>query len=225
MKNLKSLLLGLAMLALGAPAADAATVQIQFGGVNVTYDEATGLFCDSAGCSVSSADTLITASYLLDGVHQGTEVTNIALSVGVLLPAGTSPTVNATTSLTPNFGVFDFQRTGTPGLFTNVATGSVAFSNLGVNATGTGFSSIFSQGVLPFGIPPAVNPINWSFSSGLGTCTGATGSRICTFSGTGELSWDTGVIPEPASMLLFGTGLAGVGIAARVRRRRKTTKV
>ena len=196
-----------------AQTASADTYQIQFSGLDLNYSQATGLFCDGGGGCSGVADPLVTMTFLLNGGLQGILVANIGTNILLDLPDGTNPAVNATTNLSASgLDIFDLQINGAPGLFTNVDTGSVTFSNGSVNATGTGFSSIFAQ-ALPFGFV-ATDPINWSFSSGTGTCTGAAGSQVCTYAGTGELAWTTAV-PEPATLLLFGSALAGFAVRRR----------
>ena len=209
MKRIKHLLAGLAMLAFGS-AAQAALVQIQFSGLNLQYSQATGDFCSVAGGSCA-IDPLITVTVLSDGNLLGLYTTNLGAVINGSIADGTDPGVNATHNLT-GFGFFDVYF-DPYFLLTDMTSGSVTFSNNSINMGGTGFSSIFSQD-LPFGLT-AVNPINWSFSSGTGACTGSTGALICTYSGTGELSWTT--VPEPGILTLIGLGLLGAGLASRRR--------
>jgi len=137
--------------------------------------------------------------------------TNLSAVIVGSIAAGTNPGTNATHDLT-GLGYFDIFF-DPYFLMTDMTSGSVTFSNNSVNMGGTGFSSIFAQN-LPFGLS-ATNPINWSFSSGTGSCTGSTGALLCLYSGTGELSWTT--VPEPGILTLIGLGLLGAGLASRRR--------
>ena len=219
MRALKTFVLALPMVLL-AQSAHAATYQIQLSGINIVYDQAAGTICDTGGgigCN-GTADPLISANYIVDNNPVATDSSNLAFNFLAYVAPGTNPLANGSTNLlNVSNDVFDFQISGVPGLFTDITSGSVTFSNNSINLGGTGFSTIFGQN-LPHGFV-ATNPINWSFSSGaLGgtsSCTGTAGSLICTYSGTGELSWFTA--PEPALMALFGMGLFGIGAARRRR--------
>jgi hypothetical protein len=208
-----------------ASAASASIYQIQVSGLNLVYTQSNGNVCDTNCLIVTGfnnpanvADPLVTMSFLKDGFAELVLISNISADVFTDIANGVNPAVNATHAATG--GVFDFLIGGLPGIATNISSGSIDFSNGSLNMGGTGFSNVFSQN-LPNN-PAALgadwvgfNPINWSFSSGTGSCTGAAGQQVCTYAGTGELAWST--VPEPGTMLLLGLGLIGVGAVSRKR--------
>lgn len=215
MKGSRSIVAGLVMMLCTAGTANATSFQIQMSGINLNYSQASGEFCDSGGglgC-FATPDPLATMSFFIDGVLQGTLLSDIQFNFLLFLPAGTSPFVNATTGITPSGSdIFDAEINDAPGLFTDITSGSVTFSNGSVNATGTGFSTVFGSQSLPFGFF-ASNPVNWSFSSGalggVSSCTGEAGQAVCTYAGTGEMSWTS--VPDGGSTLaLLGLGFIGL---------------
>ena len=136
MKNLKVVLLAAAVIFMVAAGARADTYQIQYGGVNITYDEATGDIS-----STTSPDPIDTATYKLNGTTlliQTNPPTTLELDINTQITAGLDPTVNATTAITGG-GIYDFLISGAAGLQTNITSGSATFSNNSVNLGGTGF--------------------------------------------------------------------------------------
>lgn len=211
-----------------ASSASAALYQIQVTGLNLVYEQATGNICDVNGCAFvtggtnnpASADPVTTMVFLKDNATVLT-LTNpsSALSVDYALSIadGTAPGGGPySLDAPPNgVGVVDFLVSGLPGIATNITNGTVTWFNGSLNMFGGGFSTVFSQN-LPNN-PAALgadwvgfNPINWSFSSGLGSCA----AGICNYSGTGELSWS---VPEPSSLLLAGLALVAAGSIRRKR--------
>jgi hypothetical protein len=193
--------------------AQAALVKIAMQGANFAYFE-TGFTCDTGGgvdC-LTTADPLMSAQFTVDGVLVGSLASGISFNLLLFSPP-TNPTVNGSHGLLPApDDVIDFEIGGAPGLFTDVIGGNVTFGGNGTTYSASGTSAIFASS-LPFGLV-AGGPISWALA-GTGACTGQAGSRICLYSGTAELSWNTAV-PEPASALLVGAALLG---AAACRRR------
>jgi hypothetical protein len=216
-------LIAASSLALASVGAHAALAQIQMSGINLNYSEATGILCDSGGGTgcFGDADPLASMLFFLDGNLLGSYSSNIGINILLDLPNGTSPSANVSTPISStNDDVFDAQINGGPGLFTDVNVGNITFLDFtaiqaGFTAIGGGVSSIFGAQSLPFGLV-AGDPISWSLSASGGSCTGAVGQRICTYSGTGELSWQQNV-PEPGTLALVGVALFGAGALRRKR--------
>ncbi len=141
----------------------------------------------------------------------------------------------------PNILVTEPLGTGTSSLgsFTsseshclNVATGNF-FNGLFTFDFGGGntfFGTYVETIALPLPPPTGVAAVSFSYTltGGTGLYAGATGSLMAsgatTFTPTGrnshiDINGTISTIPEPATMVLLGSGLAGVGAAVRKRRK------
>lgn len=213
---------GAALALLAGSAAQAALVQIVMEGVDFAYHGSGGATCDlggGVGC-FANGDTLTSMTFKVDGATQGTLLTNISLNALLQISPLINPTSNGTHALLGLAGdIFNAEINGVAGLFTDTLAGSVTFSNGGQSYAASGTSAISGAQSLPFGLT-AQGVIAWSIN-GTGNCQGDLGPKLCIYSGSAEMSWNTDdvAVPAPPSGLLAGAALLGwLGLAGLRRR-------
>jgi hypothetical protein len=132
------------------------------------------------------------------------------------LPPTTTPiTADGTTANPGTGGHLDIFLNDTWALALNLASWNLFVGPIGSGILGVGsVASIFDQN-LPDGLVAGL-PINFVLT---GLVTGGTLPDTFTAVGVGSVSAEANIVPEPASLLLLGSGLTG--LAVRYRRRQQ----
>jgi hypothetical protein len=214
----------LAVLSLVAAPARAATIEIEFTGMDLVYDGSAIYDAGSTAGGVANpadADPLTTVDFSIDGVPVGSLTSDVSLDVFIPGVTGiSSAPATVYNILTPPAGGFFDLLVGTSPLASEfllvdldeVNVTYVDVANIVQFTFGAAVSDVFAQN-LPFGLEIG-DPVSVSFSAQIkpGTRTAAAGF-VTGFeaAGTGEINGPQ--IPEPATCLLAAISL--VGLATR----------
>jgi len=208
-------------LASGTPAR-AATLEIHFTGLNLVFNGTEIVDATSPLGGVgdpSEADPLATMAFFVDNVLVGSLTSDIYADVAIF---GVEPLPVGGGVVEAQGGGFDL-LTSSLGFGLALALDQVTLLYTGGQIALFGASAVVEviEQSLPFGLTLG-QPIQVLFE--LGTLTNVTddGTFLTGFSssGTGSIAGMEALpVPEPATLLLFGTGLIGVGIHLRRRLR------
>jgi hypothetical protein len=201
-----------------ATPANAATLQIQFTGLDLVYDghdifDAKSPF---GGLGLpSESDPLVSMDFFLDGSLIGHLTSNIWADVAIN-NVGAIPVGGGTR--TSGGAIFDIlTNSGGWGLALDVPSFLVTYTGNQLALSGIGSASGILAQDLPFGLVVDM-PVNLLFILGPLQNVTTNGQSLTGFitSGTGVIT--AAAVPEPASILLLGTGL--LAVAGRLRNRR-----
>jgi hypothetical protein len=174
------------------------------------------------GTNIGGASTTITA-------------TNVPVDITQIIAGATGPaffTLNATSTnaatlvagnVVQNFmGTFSITNGATnflSGSFQDAVFGANGGPTLTLSASQPPDSVSFNSNVIPVGLLGLARGISLSFAN-VTPLVGITGTSLSSFTSSvaGTFSANVGVVPEPASLLLLGSGLAA--LAARARRQK-----
>lgn len=213
---LKSLIV-CTVLTLSAPAAHAATLQIQFTGLDLVYDghdifDATSPF---GGLGLpGEADRLLSMEFLLDGLLVGRQTTDIYADIAI---NGVGPLPGAGGTVTTGGAMFDLLTSASGwGLGLDLPSMTLAYVGNQLALSGAGVASDIIRQQLPFGLM-VDTPVNVVFVLGALNNVTQSGAFLTGFTASGTGSLSAPAVPEPTTLLLFGTGM--LGLAGQVRRR------
>ncbi len=191
-----------------ASTASAAMVQIQLGGVTLSYDGS-----KIVDDGIADPDTLTNATFLVNDVLLGLDVTGVTLDLDIPgvsnIPMGGGQVPSAAN------GFLDLDLGG--GEYLHLTLDSAVVNYMPVISTFqfvfAGSSSIIDEQALPYGLALS-DPVSVSFSTQISQIAND-GTYVTSFTsaGTGEIQG----VPEPATLGILAFG----SIAALWRKRRK----
>ena len=200
-------------------AAQSASLEIQFTGLDLIYDGSTIYDAGSINGGTgdpADADALLTMDFLVDGSSVGSLTTNIFADVGIdsvtdISTAGDTVTSGSgffdllTSSSNPGWGLeLDFSSAS----IAYIVGGGIEIAIFGASVANTGNQD------LPFGLVMG-DTVTFTFSSTNFT-TESDGSNLTGFTASATGNATGSLVPVPAAIWLFGSGLLGlVGMARR----------
>lgn len=232
MKIYRNVLLGSAVaiaVALISSNCLAATIQIQFTGVDLVYDGSSifdaGASNTTSDSDPADADPLLSVDFLVDGSSVGSLTSDVSLDVYIPDVTGipATPGIHPITTPGTTPGFFDLLIGTSPlasqGISLNLGEVDVVYNdvaNLVQFAFGAAVAGIDGQ-ALPFGLI-AGEPVTVTFAAQVVSGTETISSGIVTgFEATGTGTIQAPAVPEPMAVMLALLGAVSVGALYRRR--------
>jgi hypothetical protein len=231
----QAVLLGLAMitgaLAFGAAPASAASLQIQFSGLNLVYD-GTNLFDAEFPNTISSgdpaeSDALSTMTFFLDGVQVGSVLTSdiyadVYLADILNIPDGIGFVTSGGNGGTFGFDLLTENSLPGWGLALNVDVMQFFYTGSQIAISVSGLATSLGVQALPFDLEyDPTEPITIVVASAELTNVTTAGGFLTGFNaaGTGNLAGTGFLVPEPTAVVTMTAALVGLVVVANRRRR------
>ena len=212
-KSLATLaLVGLVSVA-STQAANAAVI-LTFGQTN-QGNTVTGTNSGGASTTITATNVPIDITQIIAGATGSAFFTLNATSTG----AATLVAGNVVQNFSGTFSITNGATNFLSGSFSDAVFGANGSPSLTLSAGQPPDTVSFTSNVIPVGLLGLARGISLSFAN-VTPLVGITGTSLSSFTSSvsGTFSANVGVVPEPASLLLLGSGLAA--LAARARRQK-----
>jgi hypothetical protein len=211
--------------ALASTPALAATLRLEFTDLDVVFDgnSLTDATDPLAGeMEPSEADPLATLDFFLDGVKIGSLNSSIYADLAIF---GIDPIpANGGVPVSAFGGTLDILTGKDQGVALDLFDIQFFLFNGGAILSGTATAELFAQILVPFNVAfDPSQPIDVLFALGPLQNKTSAGGFLTGFDaeGTGSITGDGKLVPEPTSMLLLGSGLLAAAAARRRSRARQ----
>lgn len=225
------------MMVFGSVSANAASLQIQFSGLNLTYD-GTNLFDAAFPNTVGSgdpaqSDALSTMTFYLDGIQVGSVLTSdiyadVYLADILNIPDGIGFVTSGGNGGTFGFDLLTENSLPGWGLALNVDVMQFFYTGSQIAISVSGLATSLGTQALPFDLEyDPTQPITIVVASAQLTNVTTAGGFLTGFNaaGTGNVAGTGFLVPEPTALATMAAALAGLVVVGRRQRERRRVRL